>query len=63
VVDQQLRRATPHVDRIPADGVAAVVATRPDWPFEVRAGVGHLLAMADPAWTAEQIGSWLAASS
>ena len=128
VVDQQLRQATPHVDRLRADGIAAVVAetrsragrpdaaraqaaqwagildtmallgharswrqtvarvavptlwlqgaddplaeagsaaalaaTRPDWPFEVRAGAGHLLAIEDPAWTAEQIGSWLAA--
>ena len=133
VVDQQLRQATPHVDRIAADGVAAdgvaavvaetrrragrpdaaraqavqwagildtmallgharawrqtvarvavptlwlqgaddpladpgsaaaLAATRPDWPFQVRAGVGHLLAIEDPAWTAERIGSWLAA--
>lgn len=122
VVDQQLRQATPHVDRIPADAVAAAVAeareraarpdaadgqaeqwaallgtmallarprawqrvlggvdvptlwlqgeddplarpgparssaaTRPDWTFELRPGVGHLLAIEDPAWTAGRI--------
>ncbi len=122
VVDQQLRQATPHLDRIPVDGIAAAVAetrdraahpnaaagqaeqraalletmallarprtwrrtiaavtaptlwlqgaddplakagparalaaTRPDWTFEVRPGVGHLLALEDPAWTAERI--------
>ena len=122
VVDQQLRQATPHVDRIPADGIAAAVAetrdraarpdaaagqaeqwaallgtmallarprawrrtvaavaaptlwlqgaddplaeagraralaaTRPDWTFEVRPGVGHLLALEDPVWTADRI--------
>lgn len=122
VVDQQLRQATPHLDRIPAEAVAAAVAetrdraarpdaragqaqqwaallgtmallarprtwrrtiaavsaptlwlqgaddplakldparalaaARPDWAFEVRAGVGHLLAIEDPAWTAQQI--------
>lgn len=127
VVDQQLRQATPHVDRIPADGIAAAVAetrdraarpdaaagraqqwaallgtmallarprtwrrtvaavaaptlylqgaddplakadraralaaTRPGWTFEVRPGVGHLLALEDPAWTADQIRAFLA---
>ncbi len=122
LVDQQLRQATPHVDRIPAEGVAAaveetrdqaarpdasarqaerwaallgtmavlarprawrrtvagitaptlwlhgaddplakvgparvLVRSRPDWTFEVRQGVGHLLAIEDPAWTAERI--------
>jgi pimeloyl-ACP methyl ester carboxylesterase len=127
VVDQQLRQATPHVDRIPAEGIAAAVAetrdraarpdaaacqaeqwaallgtmallerprawrrtlaavdvptlwlqgaddplaeagparalaaTRPDWTFEERAGVGHLLAIEDPAWTAERISAFLA---
>ena len=129
VVDQQLRQATPHADRIPADGVAAVVAetrrrsarpdaaraqavqlagildtmavlghaaawretltritgpvlwlqgaddplaradqaaalaaTRPDWDFRVRPGVGHLLAIEDPGWTAAQLLGWLAPS-
>ena len=122
VVDRQLRQATPHLHRIPADGIAAAVAqtreraartdaaagqaeqwaallgtmallarprawrrtlagvavptlwlhgaddplsaadraralaaTRPDWSFEVRPGVGHLPAIEDPAWTAERI--------
>jgi pimeloyl-ACP methyl ester carboxylesterase len=122
VVDRQLRQATPHLHRIPADGIAAAVAetggraarpdvaagqaeqwaallgtmallarprawrrtlagvavptlwlhgaddplveadraralaaTRPDWTFEVRPGVGHLLAIEDPAWTADRI--------
>jgi pimeloyl-ACP methyl ester carboxylesterase len=130
VVERQLRQATPHVDRIPAEGIAAVVAqtrersglpdanraqavqwagildtmallghagawretlgritvptlwlqgaddpladagkaaalaaTRPDWPFSVRAGVGHLMAIEDPEWTAEQIIGWLAAGA
>jgi pimeloyl-ACP methyl ester carboxylesterase len=121
-VDQQLRQATPYLDRIPAEAVAAAVAeardraarpdaaagqaeqwaallgtmallarprtwrrtvaavtvptlwlqgaddplakadqaralaaTRPDWTFEVRPGVGHLLAIEDPAWTADRI--------
>ena len=127
VVDQQLRQATPHADRVPADAVAAsvaetraraarpdaaaaqahqwrgitdtmallgrpaawratlaripvptlwlqgaddpmaradraaaVAATRPDWPFRVREGVGHLLALEDPEWTAEQVTGWVA---
>jgi pimeloyl-ACP methyl ester carboxylesterase len=126
VVERQLHQATPHVDRIPAEGVAAVVAetrrraaqpdaaraqavqwaaildtmallghaaawretlagitvpvlwlqgaddplaragqaaalaaTRPDWAFRVRPGVGHLLAIEDPAWTATQLLDWL----
>jgi pimeloyl-ACP methyl ester carboxylesterase len=121
-VDQQLRQATPYLDRIPAEAVAAAVAetrdraarpdaaagraeqwaallgtmallarphtwrrtlaavtaptlwlqgaddplakpdparalaaTRPDWAFEVRPDVGHLLAIEDPAWTAGRI--------
>ncbi|HYH25951.1 MAG TPA: alpha/beta hydrolase [Blastococcus sp.] len=126
LVDQQLRQATPHVHRIPAEGIAAAVEetrartarpdasagdaeqwaallgtmallarprawrrtvtgitvptlwlqgaddplakadparvfvhSRPDWTFEVRPGVGHLLALEDPAWTAERIGAYL----
>jgi pimeloyl-ACP methyl ester carboxylesterase len=127
VVAQQLRQATPHADRVPADAVARVVAetrvrqarpdaaaasaeqwtgildtmavlarprrlrrtiasiavpglwlqgaddplaragharalaaVRPDWPFELRQGVGHLLAVEDPDWTAGTIRRWLA---
>jgi pimeloyl-ACP methyl ester carboxylesterase len=44
------------------DQAAALAATRPDWPFEVRAGVGHLLAIEDPAWTEAQLDGWLATS-
>jgi pimeloyl-ACP methyl ester carboxylesterase len=125
VVEQQLRQATPHRGRLPADAVAASVAetemrqaradadraqavqwagildtmallgrahawrttlagiavptlwlhgandpmsdpahasalaaTRPDWQFRLRQGVGHLLAMEDPAWTAAQLRAW-----
>ena len=39
---------------------AALAANRPDWPFEQRPGVGHLLALEDPAWTADRISRWLA---
>jgi pimeloyl-ACP methyl ester carboxylesterase len=126
VVEQQVRQATPHVHRLPSDGIAAVVAetreraarpdaaaaqaeqwgallgtmallarprawrrtiagitvptlwlqggddplarpgparalaaTRPDWSFELRPGVGHLLALEDPAWTADRIGAFV----
>jgi pimeloyl-ACP methyl ester carboxylesterase len=126
LVEQQVRQATPHPDRLPADGVAAVVAetreraarpdaaagaaeqwaallgtmallarprawratlaavgvptlwlqggddplarpgparalaaTRPEWRFEERGGVGHLLALEDPAWTADRITAFL----
>ena len=37
----------------------ALAATRPDWTFELRPGVGHLLALEDPAWTADRIGAFL----
>jgi pimeloyl-ACP methyl ester carboxylesterase len=43
-----------------AGPAAALAATRPDWSFEVRPGVGHLLAMEDPAWTADRITGFLA---
>jgi pimeloyl-ACP methyl ester carboxylesterase len=42
-----------------ADQAAALAATRPDWSFRVRPGVGHLLAIEDPDWTAAQLLGWL----
>ncbi|MGY1722104.1 alpha/beta fold hydrolase [Blastococcus sp. SYSU DS0533] len=36
-------------------GAAALAAGRPGWSFRARDGVGHLLALEDPAWTAEQV--------
>ncbi|WP_222264127.1 alpha/beta fold hydrolase [Modestobacter marinus] len=39
----------------------ALAAVRPDWPFRLREGVGHLLAVEDPEWTADAVRSWLAA--
>ena len=44
----------------PAGPAARLAATRPDWSFEVRAGVGHLLALEDPDWTADRISAFLA---
>ena len=41
---------------------AALAASRPDWTFRTRAGVGHLPQLEDPAWTLEAIDSWLRAS-
>ena len=38
-----------------ADPARALAATRADWAFEVRPRVGHLLALEDPAWTADRI--------
>jgi pimeloyl-ACP methyl ester carboxylesterase len=37
-----------------------LAATRPDWSFELRPGVGHLLALEDPAWTADRIRAFVA---
>ena len=37
---------------------SALAATRPDWSFQLRQGVGHLLAMEDPSWTAAQLRAW-----
>jgi pimeloyl-ACP methyl ester carboxylesterase len=38
---------------------ATLATTRPDWSFRLRPGVGHLLALEDPAWTAAQLNGWL----
>jgi pimeloyl-ACP methyl ester carboxylesterase len=47
-------------DPMVAPGPAArLAATRPDWPFRLREGVGHLLALEDPEWTAAQLRAWL----
>jgi pimeloyl-ACP methyl ester carboxylesterase len=37
----------------------ALVATRPEWTFLTRRGVGHLPHLEDPAWTADSITGWL----
>jgi len=37
----------------------ALAATRPEWEFRTRAGVGHLPHLEDPAWTAHSITGWL----
>ncbi len=42
-----------------ATGAAALAASRPDWTFRTRAGVGHLPQLEDPAWTFDQINRWL----
>ena len=39
----------------------ALAATRPEWTFQSRAGVGHLPHMEDPDWTASTISQWLRA--
>jgi pimeloyl-ACP methyl ester carboxylesterase len=36
-----------------------LAATRPDWTFLTRTGVGHLPHLEDPTWTAETIAQWL----
>jgi len=40
----------------------ALAASRPDWIFRTRAGVGHLPQLEDPAWTFEVVDTWLRAS-
>ena len=42
-----------------ATAAAALAASRPDWTFRARAGVGHLPQLEDPAWTFDQINRWL----
>ena len=37
----------------------ALAATRPDWEFQTREGVGHLPHLEDPTWTAHAITGWL----
>ena len=49
------------VDDPLADVAAArrVAATRPDWTFRERAGVGHLPHLEDPEWTVTTVTGWL----
>jgi pimeloyl-ACP methyl ester carboxylesterase len=42
-----------------ATAAAALAASRPDWTFRTRAGVGHLPQLEDPAWTFDTIDAWL----
>lgn len=42
-----------------AEAARALAATRPDWAFQCRAGVGHLPHLEDPAWTMSAITGWL----
>ena len=37
----------------------ALAATRPEWEFQTREGVGHLPHLEDPMWTAQAIRGWL----
>lgn len=48
-------------DRLaPAADAAALAASRPEWRYVQRMGVGHLPHLEDPVWTAETISAWLA---
>ena len=38
---------------------ASLAAAQPDWTFRTRRGVGHLPQLEDPAWTFDQIDTWL----
>lgn len=40
---------------------AALAASRPDWTFRTRTGVGHLPQLEDPGWTFDVIDTWLRA--
>jgi pimeloyl-ACP methyl ester carboxylesterase len=42
-----------------ATAAAALAASRPDWTFRTRAGVGHLPQLEDPVWTVDTIEAWL----
>jgi pimeloyl-ACP methyl ester carboxylesterase len=41
----------------------ALAATRPEWEFQDRVGVGHLPHLEDPEWTAHSIRGWLEAQT
>ena len=38
---------------------ASLAASQPNWTFRTRPGVGHLPQLEDPAWTFDQIDTWL----
>lgn len=42
-----------------ATAAAALAASRPDWTFLTRAGIGHLPQLEDPLWTFDTIDTWL----
>jgi len=42
-----------------ATAAAALAASRPDWMFRTRAGIGHLPQLEDPVWTFDTIDAWL----
>ena len=42
-----------------ATAAAALAASRPDWTFRTRAGIGHLPQLEDPVWTFSTIDAWL----
>jgi pimeloyl-ACP methyl ester carboxylesterase len=42
-----------------ATSAAALAASRPDWTFRTRAGIGHLPQLEDPVWTFDTIDAWL----
>jgi pimeloyl-ACP methyl ester carboxylesterase len=42
-----------------AAAARVLAATRPDWTFQCRAGVGHLPHLEDPTWTTSSITRWL----
>ncbi len=46
---------------VPVDDAAAMAASRPDWAFRTRRGVGHLPHLEDAPWVAETLADWLAA--
>ncbi len=43
----------------PMPAARALAATRPEWTFKGRPGVGHLPHLEDSAWTASTIAEWL----
>ncbi len=48
-----------HDRLVPLAAGQAVAARRPDWTFRVHPDLGHVPQIEDPAWTAQQLTSWL----